>query len=62
MAFWCSSQSSKNLMDILNENKENIDLNKVLVKVISLIDNLEWNRAKSIWLVYMSCYMSFKSK
>jgi hypothetical protein len=38
-------------MDILNEIKEIIDLNKVLVKVISLVDNFEWNRAKSIWLL-----------
>jgi hypothetical protein len=38
-------------MDILNENKENIDFNKVLVKVISLVDNFEWNRAKSIELL-----------
>jgi hypothetical protein len=57
LAFWCSSQLSKNFMDILNEIKENIDLNNVLVKVISLVDNFEWNRAKSIWLLVI-CHLN----
>ena len=50
MAFWCSSHLSKTFMNTLNENKEN-NLNKTLAKIISSIENLEWNRAKSLWLL-----------
>ncbi len=56
-AFWCSSKLSSNFSDVLKENAETNYLNKTLVKIVSLIDNLEWNRVKSLWLLIV-CRLS----
>ncbi len=54
-AFWCSSKISKHFIGIFNEIANINFFEKTLVNIISLIENFEWNRVKTVWLLSICC-------
>ena len=47
---WCASRLSVNTMQVINNNRHH-RIARYILKLIALIDQEEWNRAKTVWLL-----------
>lgn len=53
LAIWYSSQLSDNCKLFLEKHKKNNKTLEIVERIITLIDQLQWDRAKTIWILEM---------